>query len=115
MCKFKIFMKKVSKKQVVNALKKFTKRQNLKVYKDINLSSYSQINPDFLSYEMKECKSQLIFKAKLTLNKEKDLSDFETAELIKLLYFLDKSKKNLLEHLELVEDKGQNKLGFKES
>tara|TARA_Y100001978_G_scaffold178346_1_gene172434 strand:- start:497 stop:823 length:327 start_codon:yes stop_codon:yes gene_type:complete len=108
-------MKKLSQKQVLNALKKFAKRKNLSVYKDINKSSYSQINPDFLSYEMKECKSELIFKAKLVLNKEKDLSDFETMELCKLLWFLDKSKKNLLEHLELTEQKENKSLGFKES
>ena len=58
-----------------------------------------------IDYQIIECESMINFKVNFKLNKANYLSDVETYEIVKFLIFLDKVKRNIIDHLELEEEK----------
>ena len=107
--KIKKFFKKSLEKIFYKILKKnfLYFPNNRKSLKSINSNSKK------LNYGIIECKSKIIFKSNLEIYKDEYLSDVETYEIVKFLCFLEKSRKIILEHIDLEKENEKEMIGFK--
>ena len=97
-----------NQKEFSTNFKKLKKNKKLKYLKNIVHLYISEIKSKNLFYKIEESQFEINFKAKLILDKNRDFSDKEIIELCKFICFLEKSKRNILDHLDL-NDNGDKK------
>jgi len=105
--------KKIFKKLVKKIFYKIIKNKFL--YFPETRKSLKSINSNYknLDYEFLECKSKISFKSNFELTKSHYLSDLETYEIVKFLFFLEKSRNIILDHIDLEKEKEKDMIGFK--
>ena len=94
---------------ILNNIDKLRKTKKQKYLKNIIHSYYSEINHENLYYKLKESNYELNFKAKLILDKKRNFSNKEIIEFCKFICFLEKSKRIILDQLDLNDDDHPNK------
>jgi len=106
-------IKKTFKKSVEKLFYKLLKKDFL--YFPKTRKSFNSINSNSkkLDYELIECESKISFKSNLELNKVDYLSDLERYEIVKFLYFLEKSRDIILNHIDLEKEEEKEIIGFK--
>jgi len=98
-------LKLLAKKSIAKILqKKQSKKENkikLNNLKRLNLSEKKTQDLQLIKYEINECKNKFTFRANLKIKKDDYLSDKDTFEVVKLLSFLERAKRHIINHLDL--------------